>query len=216
MSEVLTKPVTIDLVADVVCPYCYLGWRRLRQALSRRPGVTAEIVWRPFQLNPDLPAEGVDQARHMARIIPDPGRLKAAHDNLAQQGAPVGANFNFDKIKLEPNTNGAHRVILWAADEGRQDEAIEAMFSAHFSEGRFIADPEVLADVAAKVGLDRAAVLARLKAGEGVDMVRQSHDMAVRGGVTGVPCTIFDSRFALVGAESTDRFIQALDKVTEG
>ena len=216
MSEVLTKPLTIDLVADVVCPYCYLGWRRLRQALSRRPGVTAKVVWRPFQLNPDLPTEGVDQARHMAKIISDPGRLKAAHDNLTQQGAPVGANFNFDKIKLEPNTNGAHRVILWAADEGRQDEAIEAMFSAHFNEGRFIADPEVLADVAASVGLDRAQVLADLKAGKDAETVRQSHEMAVRGGVTGVPCTIFDSRFALVGAESTDRFVQALDKVTEG
>ncbi|MEO6377259.1 MAG: DsbA family oxidoreductase [Caulobacteraceae bacterium] len=215
MSEVLTKPVTIDLVADVVCPYCYLGWRRLRQALSRRPAVTAQVSWRPFQLNPDLPAEGVDQARHMAKIIPDPGRLKAAHDNLASQGAPVGIDFQFGKIEREPNTSGAHLVILWAAAEGRQDEAIEAMFSAHFTEGRFIADPEVLADIAATVGLDRATVLQRLKAGKDAESVRQSHEMAVRGGVTGVPCTIFDSRFALVGAESTDRFVQALDKVTE-
>ena len=216
MSDVLTKPVTIDLVADVVCPYCYLGWRRLKQALSRRPGVTSAIAWRPFQLNPDMPAEGVDQAKHMARIIPDPGRLKAAHDNLAQQGAPVGIDFRFDRIEREPNTSGAHRVILWASAAGLADEAIEAMFFAHFTEGRFIADPEVLADVAQTVGLDRATVLADLKSGKDADTVRQSHQMAVRGGVTGVPCTIFDSRFALVGAESTDRFLQALDKVTEG
>ena len=215
MSDVLTKPVTIDLVADVVCPYCYLGWKRLRQALSRRPAVAAQLAWRPFQLNPDMPAEGVDQAKHMAKIISDPARLKAAHDNLAQQGAPVGIDFRFDRIEREPNTNGAHRVILWASAAGHGDDAIEAMFSAHFTEGRFIADPEVLADVAATVGLDRATVLADLKASKDADVVRQSHEMAVRGGVTGVPCTIFDSRFALVGAESTDRFLQALDKVTE-
>lgn len=215
MSEVLTKPVTVDLVADVVCPYCYLGWRRLRQALSRRPAVVVQLAWRPFQLNPDLPAEGVDQAKHMAKIIPDPSRLKAAHDNLAQQGAPVGIDFRFDKIEREPNTNGSHRVILWASAQGRGDQVIEAMFSAHFTEGRFIADLEVLADVGASVGLDRATVLADLKAGKDAEVVRQSHEMAVRGGVTGVPCTIFDSRFALVGAESTDRFVQALDKVTE-
>ena len=212
MSDVLTKPIIIDLVADVVCPYCYLGWGRLKAAIAARPGLETHVNWRPFQLNPDMPAEGVDTKQHMARIIPDPARLKMAHDNLAQQGAALGLDFQFDKIQREPNTSGAHRLILWALQAGKQNAAVEALFRAHFTEGRFIADPEVLADIGAEIGLDRALVAAKLAAGAEVDFVRDAHAMAVRTGITGVPCTIFNSRFALMGAEAPERYLQALDQ----
>jgi len=212
MTDVLTKPLVIDLVADVVCPYCYLGWRRLQQALAQRPGFDVQLTWRPFQLNPDMPAEGVDSAQHMARIIPDPERLKMAHHNLAEQGQPLGIDFQFGKIAREPNTSGAHRLILWATAAGNGKAAIEALFSAHFTEGRFIADPQVLADIGARIGLKRDTVLAKLAAGDDVGLVRESHQAAARAGVTGVPCTIFNNRFALMGAESPERYLQALDQ----
>jgi predicted DsbA family dithiol-disulfide isomerase len=212
MTDVLTKPIRIDLVADVVCPYCFLGWGRLKQALGQRPDLNTAITWRPFQLNPDMPAEGVDSKTHMARIIPDPAGVKRAHDGLTQQGKAAGLEFNFDRVVREPNTSGAHRVIMWADSAGKQSEAIDAMFAAHFTDGKFIADPEVLGDVAASIGMDRDLVIAKLKAGDDAEAVTQSHMMAARAGITGVPCTVFNNKFAVMGAESPDRFLTALDK----
>jgi predicted DsbA family dithiol-disulfide isomerase len=212
MTDVLTKPIQIDLVADVVCPYCFLGWGRLKQALGQRPNLQTEVVWRPFQLNPDMPAGGLDSKTHMARIIPDPAGVKRAHDALTQQGKTAGVEFNFDKVLREPNTNGAHRVIMWAASVGKQAEAIEAMFAAHFTDGKFIGAVDVLGDVAASIGMDRDVVVAKLTAGDDADAVRTSHRMAAQAGVTGVPCTIFNNKFALMGAEMPDRYVMALDK----
>jgi predicted DsbA family dithiol-disulfide isomerase len=184
----------------------------LKQALGQRPDLQTEIVWRPFQLNPDMPAEGMESKAHMARIIPDPAGVKRAHDGLTQQGEAAGVRFNFDKVVREPNTSGAHRVIMWADSAGKQAEAIEAMFAAHFTDGKFIGDYEVLGDIAASIGMDRDTVIAKLKAGDDADAVRASHMMAARAGVTGVPCTIFNNKFALMGAESPDRYLMALDK----
>src|SRR4051812_23924295 len=149
----------IDVVADVVCPWCYLGWRRLKSALALRPDVEAELVWRPYQLDPTLPEEGVDRKAYMAQKFKDPVKLKAVHAALVEGGAEEGIAFDFEAIEFSPNTSAAHRLIRWALTAGVQDPVVEALFKAYFTQGLDIGDPMVLADIAEAAGMERLLVL---------------------------------------------------------
>jgi predicted DsbA family dithiol-disulfide isomerase len=208
-------PLAIDFIADVVCPWCYLGWKRLHQALALRPNVQGVITWRPYQLDPSLPEEGVDRAAYMAAKFPDKTRLQAVHDELIRQAAECGVTMNFAAIDKSPNTNGAQRLIRWAGGAGVQGQVAEAVMAAYFTEGRDIGDPVVLADIAEAAGMDRLMVLKLLSEGADREVVAQEHQMAVRGGVTGVPFTIFGGKVAVVGAESAENMARAIDKALE-
>lgn len=205
-------PMVVDVVADVVCPWCYLGWRRLKSALALRPDVDAKLVWRPYQLDPSIPEEGTDRKPYMAAKFKDPARLKASHDALVEGGAEDGIVFNFDIIEKSPNTNAAHRLIRWALSAGVQDAVVEALFEAYFTHGRDIGDPMVLADIAQAAGMERLVVLQLLSEGADKDSVTREHAMAVQGGVTGVPFAIFAGKVAVVGAETPERIVEALDE----
>ena len=124
MSEQTTgnEPLKIDFIADVVCPWCYIGWERLKLALGQRPGVRTEVLWRPFQLDPAIPEEGVDRAKYMAAKFPDPERRAAALEVLDREAASVGLKLNLSEIPVSPNTNAAHRVIRWAQTVGLQQQ----------------------------------------------------------------------------------------------
>lgn len=205
-------PMVIDVVADVVCPWCYLGWRRLKSALALRPDLEAQLVWRPYQLDPTLPEEGVDRKAYMAQKFRDPEKLKAVHAALVEGGAEEGIRFDFEAIEIAPNTNAAHRLIRWALTAGVQDRAVEALFEAYFTRGLDIGDPMVLADIAEAVGMERQVVLQLLSEGADKEAVAREHAMAVQGGVTGVPFVIFGGKVAVVGAESPERIAQAIDQ----
>ncbi len=153
------ETLTIDIVSDVVCPWCYLGEKRLEAAIAYESGPVA-VRWRPYQLDPTIPEGGLDRTEYMERKFGRDGRLKAIHDNL---GAEVGLPFAFAKIRRAPNTLDAHRLIRWAASVGVQREVVEQLFSAYFVEGRNIGDHAVLIDIAAASGLD-AAIVERLLA----------------------------------------------------
>ncbi|WP_269716962.1 DsbA family oxidoreductase [Caulobacter sp. NIBR2454] len=208
-------PLAIDFIADVVCPWCYLGWKRLHQALALRPDVEAVVTWRPYQLDPSLPEEGVDRRAYMAAKFPDKSRLQAVHDELVRQAAECGVTLNFDAIDKSPNTNGAQRLIRWAGGAGVQDAVVEGLMAAYFTQGRDIGDPVVLADIAESAGMERLVVLKLLSEGVDREAVAHEHQMAVRGGVTGVPFTIFGGRVAVVGAESAENLARAIDKAVE-
>ena len=208
----MSHPMVVDVVADVVCPWCYLGWRRLKAALALRPDVDAKLVWRPYQLDPSIPEEGTDRKAYMAAKFKDPGRLKASHDALVEGGAEDGIVFNFDAIALSPNTNAAHRLIRWALSAGVQDAVVEALFEAYFTQGRDIGDPVVLADIAEATGMERLVVLQLLSEGADKESVTAEHAMAVQGGVTGVPFVIFAGKVAVVGAETPERIVEAIDQ----
>jgi predicted DsbA family dithiol-disulfide isomerase len=208
-----TAPFQVDFVGDVVCPWCFLGWTRLKRALAMRPGLDALVAWRPYQLQFDIPAEGLPYAAFMAGLFPDPERRRAMDQRLTELGAEEGLDFRFDLIPRRPNTNAAHRVIRWAGLEGGR--VAEAVMKAHFTEGRDVGDPAVLADIAGRHGLDPAAVRSRLAAGEDVMAVDQECVAASRAGVTGVPFMIFAGRVALAGAEAADRIVMAIDKAVE-
>ena len=204
--------MTIDFVADVVCPWCYLGWRRLKKALALRPNIEATIVWRPFQLDPSIPEQGVDRKAYIAAKFKDPARLSAAHEALKAGAAEDGLMLNLTEIPISPNTNAVHRVIRWAAAAGLQEAMIEAVMAAYFTDLRDIGDPEVLADIADRVGLERMMVLKLLSEEADKALIAHEHGVAVQAGITGVPFTIFGGKVAAVGAESPENLAAAIDQ----
>ena len=216
MSELDTPPVrndslAVDFVADMVCPWCYLGWVRLKSAAAMRPGVETAIVWRPYQLDPSLPEDGVDRRAYMAAKFPDADRMKAVQAALTQAAADDGVTLRLDRIAKSPNTSAAHRLIRWAQGQNRQDAVVEALFTAYFEEGCDIGDPEVLADIGASAGMDRLVILDLLSREADKDVVHREHRMAVEAGVTGVPFMVFDQKFSVIGAEPAAKLVRAID-----
>jgi len=195
-----SEPLTIDVVSDVVCPWCYLGEKRLEAALAEEPQPVA-LRWRPYQLDPTIPPGGLDRADYMERKFGKSGRLQSVHDNLTRLGAEFGVPFAFDKIKRSPNTLDAHRLIRWAASAGSQGTIVDRLFKAYFVEGRDIGDRAVLIDIARECGLAADLVEKLLADGADVDLVRQEIEQAQAMGVSGVPFFIFAGRLGVPGAQ---------------
>ena len=201
----------IDLIADMVCPWCFIGWRRLGAAAALRPGVDVRVTWRPYQLDPTLPEDGVDRAAYMARKFPDAARRREVSRMLVDLAAEDGIVLNFDRIAKAPNTSAAHRLVRWAQGQGLQSQVLEGLFAAYFTDGRDIGDPETLADIGAAAGLDRLVVLDLLARGEDREAVAREHRIAVEGGVTGVPFMVFAQKFSVIGAEPAEKLARAID-----
>jgi predicted DsbA family dithiol-disulfide isomerase len=208
MSEA-DKILTIDIVSDVVCPWCYLGEKRLEEALAEEAGPVA-VRWRPYQLDPTIPAGGLDRAEYMAKKFGASGRLQSVHDNLTRLGAEVGLPFAFDKITRSPNTLDAHRLIHWAASAGVQSRVVDRLFEAYFVEGRDIGDRVVLTEIAAECGLDADLVERLLAEGADSELVRQEVEQAQAMGVSGVPFFIFAGRLGVPGAQEPSVLRQAM------
>ena len=209
-------PMDVDFVADVVCPWCYVGFARLKRTLAMRPQVDATIRWRPYQLDPGLPAEGVDRKALMrSKFGDDPERLGTIQDALKAQAAEDGLDLKFSQIEKSPNTNAAHRLIVWADVEGKGPEAAEAIMHAYWTELRDIGDPQVLTDIGVKLGLDRAVLEQRFRDGVARDFVNQACDTATQSGIQGVPFMIFANRVAVSGAHAPEQLVGAIDKALE-
>jgi predicted DsbA family dithiol-disulfide isomerase len=208
-------PVHIDFVGDVVCPWCFLGWTRLKAALARRPDLEPQIAWRPDQLQLDIPEIGLPYAAFMAGLFPDAERRREMDERLTAMGAAEGVAFRLDLIAMRPNTNAAHRLIRWATALGLGDRAAEAVVRAHFTQGRDIGAPPILAAIAGEIGMDAQAVQARLASGEDRAAVDDECRLAAQAGINGVPFTIMANRIAVSGAETPERLLQALDKALE-
>jgi predicted DsbA family dithiol-disulfide isomerase len=200
----------IDFIGDVVCPWCFLGWTRLKAALAQRPDLAPIIAWRPFQLQFDIPDEGVPYQAFMDGLFSEPGRRRQMDRRLVDLGAAEGMTFRLDAIRRRPNSNAALRLIRWAGPHG--GAVAEAVMRAYFTEGRDIGDPAVLVDIAAAAGLDADEVRVRLAAGQDRQTVDQECAMASQAGIGGVPFIILDNRVALAGAEEPARLVQAIDK----
>ncbi len=203
----------IEIVSDVVCPWCYVGKHRLDNALeSLELSCRPSIIWRPFQLHPDLPQEGMDRrAQRTAKF----GTWEAASERdaaLVQAGAAEGIPFAFHKILRTPNTFDAHRLIWLAQREGLQDEVAEALFSGYFVEGLDIGRSEVLADIARTVGLNGEKVTRFLAGNEGAIEVQQEEAEFKDKGVSAVPFFLFNGRYALAGAQPAGRMAQAIER----
>ena len=204
-----SEPLTIDVVSDVVCPWCYLGEKRLELALKEAPQAVA-VRWRPYQLDPTIPDGGLDRAEYMARKFGASGRLQTVHDNLTRLGAEVGLPFAFDKIRRSPNTLDAHRLIRWANSAGMQAKVVDRLFKGYFVEGRDVGDRGVLIDVAQECGLDAELVEKLLSEGADIDLVREEIAQAQAIGVSGVPFFIFAGRLGVPGAQDPSVLVNAM------
>lgn len=182
-----------------------------------RPDVQAEIVWRPYQLDPSIPEEGTDRKTYMAAKFRDPERLKAMSEALRDAAAEEGIDLRLADIPISPNTNAAHRLIRWAQGQGQglQEPVLDGVMRAYFTELKDIGDPVVLADIAEANGMDRITVLKLLSEDADKDAIGREHMMAVQAGVTGVPFMIFGGKVAAVGAEAPERLVMAIDKALE-
>ena len=203
----------IEVWADVVCPWCWIGERRLYAALAQRPDVLPEVVWRPFQLQPDMPPEGRSWDYVVRSKFGGPERARAMFAHVAAAGAADGVEFDFDAIASAPNTRDAHRLVLLAQEAGIGREMAEALFSACFAEGRDVGKADVLADVGARVGLDRGVVARFLGGDRLARVVDESQAQAAALGIDGVPFFVLDGRYAFSGAQPLETFVAVLDRV---
>ncbi len=204
-------PQTIDVYSDVICPWCYLGKKRLETALAEWEGGPVEVRFQPYELNPATPVEGVEHHAYLASKFGDPKALEAAHERLAILGNEVGIEYRFDLIGKIPNTFQAHRVLWLAEKEGKAKLLHDAFFRAYFTEGKDLTQSEILVELAVSVGLDKIKVECFLNTNEGEKEVRESEEKAFDLGVSGVPFFVFNNKFAVSGAQPVSAFKQALD-----
>jgi predicted DsbA family dithiol-disulfide isomerase len=203
--------ISIDVVSDVICPWCFLGKRRLDKALALIPDVKAEIIFRPFFLDPTIPWEGLDRQEYMTAKF-GAERLKTIHDPLIKAGQEDGVPYHFEKITRTPNTLDAHRLLRWAMVESKQPEIAEALFMAYWSEGRDVGDHQVLAEIAEAHGMNREGVLKALASEQDKTEVLAETSQAEKMGVTGVPTYIINRKYGVVGAQSAALLAEQIKK----
>lgn len=211
----MAAPLQIQIVSDLVCPWCYVGKRRLEKALAARPDLTATITWLPFQLSPDMPREGKDRLAHYATIFGEE-RARTIMDGMRGTAAADGLQFETLPGARSPNTLAAHVLLYWAgATPGIDQNALaEKLFAAHHSRSEDLGDPAVLARIAGEVGMNPDTVLAGLAAGTDEDAVQALMQEARQAGVSGVPFFIFNGQFAVSGAQPPEAMVEVLDRLS--
>ena len=202
----------IDIFSDIVCPWCYIGKRRLERALAS-VGRNVHVTWRPFQLNPTMPLDGMDRTTYLEAKF---GSLEA-FDRMEEQLLAVGKDeripFAFEKIQRTPNTFAAHRLVWYAAQRGKQDEVVETLFRVYFLEGKNIGDLKILTHVAGEAGLDQTETEAFLASEKGVVEVKAEETVGHKLGIRGVPYFVLNGTYAISGAQPPDSFVAALKKI---
>ncbi|WP_367714753.1 DsbA family oxidoreductase [Nitratireductor sp. GISD-1A_MAKvit] len=213
----MSLPVTIDVVSDVVCPWCYVGRARLQKALEAVPDLAVDLRWRPFQLDPAIPPEGKSRHDYLSEKFGDGDRILQMHQQISAAGAAEGIDFNFDAIETTPNTLNAHRVIRWAAtaEPGVQDLLVGRLFALYFEEGANIGDAAVLIQASRDAGMDAAVVETLLATDADKAEVEQEIATAQQMGVTGVPCFLLEGRYAVVGAQEPATLADAIRQVAQ-
>ena len=201
----------IEVVYDLICPWCYLGVRRLFRTLNRRPHLAFDLTWRPFLLNPDMPRVGMSRADYVVRKFGGEDRARRLYSSIVDLGKIEGVLFRFDRIRRTPSSVDAHRMVRWAGRFGRAGEMVEALFAAHFSDGRDIGDPVTLAAIATSCGLDPYAARRFLFGDEETNTVHADNLRAHRLGINGVPCFVVAGAHAIAGAQEPEVLERLLD-----
>ncbi len=211
-----TMNILIEVISDPVCRWCYVGKRRLEAALARRPDIGFTVVWRPYQLNPNMPREGRNrQAYYREKFGPE--RAEMLLSGLRQTGAEEGISFCDDVDAMAPNTLSAHVLMYWADADERisANDVAEKLFQAHHVACEDIGDHAVLSRIADEVGMDATDVAARLAAGEDEDTVKKQVAESAGRGVSGVPFFVINGRYAISGAQSADTLVSAFDQMVD-
>ncbi|MET2826804.1 DsbA family oxidoreductase [Mesorhizobium shangrilense] len=213
MSEL--NSITVDVVSDVVCPWCFIGQKRLDKAIASVGDVEIHIRWRPFQLDPTIPPQGQDRREYMMAKFGSAQRIREIHARIEPLGEAEGISFAFDAIKVAPNTLDAHRLIRWAGAVGEdvQNRLVRRLFQLNFEEGANLGDHGVLTEAAREAGMDASVVETLLPTDADVDSVRTEIATASRMGITGVPCFLLEGKYAVMGAQDADTLADAIRQV---
>lgn len=203
----------IEVYADVVCPWCYVGEKRLDKALRERPDLEVEKRWRPFQLRPEMPAGGVAWRPFALEKFGGEENMRRAFAHVAAAGEPDGVRFDFDRVASAPNTVDAHRLIGHARQHDSEWETADALFRGYFVEGRNLNDADDLARMAGEAGLDPETARAFLAGGAGTEEVRESQRTAAELGIGGVPFYVVDGRYAVSGGQPAEVWLRTLDAI---
>jgi predicted DsbA family dithiol-disulfide isomerase len=203
--------VLIEVFSDVVCPWCFLGKRRLEAALAERPDIPVEVSWLPFELNPNLPRAGVNRSNYLADKFGGPDALAAAQQRLVELGSEAGIEFRFDLIGKVPHTRAAHLLLASAAQGSERITLLERLFRAYFEQGIDIGDPRALVAIGEECGLDPAELRVALADETRLEEVARSARAAEDLGISGVPTFVFERRYTLSGAQPSHVLLQVID-----
>lgn len=203
----------IDVISDTVCPWCYIGKRRLERALKLHPHITFDVRWRPFQLDPTTPAEGVDRRAYIERKFGSSENIKPIHAALLQAGEDEGIPFAFEKITRTPNTINSHRLIRWSHSMGVQDAVVELLFRRYFIDGADIGQIKVLAAIANEAGMDGELVEELLDSDADRELVEREDSLARKIGINGVPTFLIGGKVLISGAQDAEALARVIDRV---
>jgi predicted DsbA family dithiol-disulfide isomerase len=206
------EPLTIDVISDVVCPWCFIGKRRLEKALALTPDIPVEVRWHPYFLNPWVPREGISREQYLTTKFGSVERYKGIAGRVAAAAAAEGLTYNVDGIARQPNTLNAHRLILWAGNIGNAAQMKQRLMELYFTEGADLSDPEVLVHAAQECGLDGESVRTWLASDTDVDRVSAAAESAKEAGIDGVPCFIIGGAFAVSGAQAPEYLADAIER----
>ena len=196
----------IDIYSDPICPWCYIGKRRLERALERQREHNPVIRWRAFQLNPEMPVDGIERRKYLTLKFGGVERARQLYDNIRRVGSTVGIDFAFDRIDRTPNTLQAHRLIRFSNETQQSEPVVEALFREYFVDGGTIGDVDNLISLGIQAGLDAQSLTAYMKSDENLEAVQLEDSSARRLGIQGVPCFIINNQYALSGAQEPEAF----------
>jgi predicted DsbA family dithiol-disulfide isomerase len=206
-------PVTIDVVSDVVCPWCFIGKRRLEKALELKPDIPVEVRYHPYFLNPWVPREGMTRDEYLTTKFGSPERYQGIAGRVSAAAAEEGLTYAVDKMKRQPNTLDCHRLILWAQDIGKAPQMKQKLMDLYFTEGADLSERDVLVQAAADVGLDAASVREKLESNADVDQVEAAARSAQEAGISGVPTYIIGGVAAVSGAQDPQVLANAIEQI---
>jgi predicted DsbA family dithiol-disulfide isomerase len=210
------QPVRIDVVSDVVCPWCFIGKHRLEAALKLKPDIAVEVHYRPYFLNDWIPREGISREEYLTTKFGSPERYKDIAKRVGAAAAAEGLVYDSSKMKRQPNTTDCHRLIHWAEAIGKAPEMKQKLMDFYFTEGADLTQAETLVQAAAAVGLDAETVRADLATDKDVDLIGQQAQEAKDAGIEGVPCFIFGGKFAVSGAQAPEYLAEAIERIASG
>lgn len=201
----------IDIFFDPICPWCFIGKRRLQRALGQRATISAKLTWRPFMLNPEMPLSGMDREAYMLHKFGTEARVRRLLGALEETGQSEEIDFQFDRIMHTPSTVNAHRLVRYASEHGLGEQVVERLFCAYFQDGVDIGDPDELSEIGRSIGLDGGALDMYLDSTMDIAWVGEQNNLAHRQGVNGVPCFLLDGALALQGAQPSEILARLLD-----
>lgn len=212
----MTSTLPIDMVSDVVCPWCFIGKRRLEKAIALTPNTPVEVHWRPYFLNEWIPREGISREKYLTTKFGSAERYKGIAQRVSAAAAAEGLTYAMDKISRQPNTLDAHRLIRWAGGIGKAAEMKQRLMDLYFTEGADLTNHAVLVQAAADVGLDAEDIREALASDQDVADVEQEAISAKEAGIEGVPCFIFGGKFAVSGAQAPEDLAEAIARIAQG